>query len=293
MSENKKTAYKGISPQFETMVSDFLFQEKQNLLSVPENKTKDELKALVFSKIQNAKPSKQISIHYLRVAAAAILFLMLSTSLGIQYSKWEIKTKNSQKYSGLLPDKSMVILNSQSKLSFQPVNWKNKRVIHLNGEAFFNVKKGETFNVKTTNGQVEVLGTSFNVYSRAEELDVKCYSGRVKVKGVNTSVILNPFQQSRFIAGEKIIHKELNKASKACWSTGSYYYQNEPLQKVINELERQFDVRIVANINTNRKFTGILKTDDLIKALTFICTPMNVAFQIDYTTKKVTLSEKE
>ncbi|MCF6185707.1 MAG: FecR domain-containing protein, partial [Bacteroidales bacterium] len=48
-----------------------------------------------------------------------------------------------------LLDGSQVILNSKSGLNYSKKDWKKNRDVYLNGEAFFEIKKGSKFNVKT------------------------------------------------------------------------------------------------------------------------------------------------
>jgi ferric-dicitrate binding protein FerR (iron transport regulator) len=42
-------------------------------------------------------------------------------------------------------------------------------------EAYFQVKKGQTFSVNTTDGVVKVLGTHFNVKQRKNYFEVKLF----------------------------------------------------------------------------------------------------------------------
>lgn len=58
----------------------------------------------------------------------------------------------------VLPDGSQEYMNHQSSIT-----------VNLSGEAFFTVKPNEsTFTVSTTHGDIEVLGTEFNVKSTTE-----------------------------------------------------------------------------------------------------------------------------
>jgi Fe2+-dicitrate sensor, membrane component len=66
-----------------------------------------------------------------------------------------------------------VNLNSSSQLSYSKNKWDSKREVTLNGEAFFKVSKGSTFDVITLNGKVSVLGTQFNVKQRENYFEVK------------------------------------------------------------------------------------------------------------------------
>ncbi len=46
----------------------------------------------------------------------------------------------------------------------------------------------------TYKGEVAVLGTSFNIYSRGEAFDVLCKTGKVSVTAAKNTTILTPNQ---------------------------------------------------------------------------------------------------
>ena len=80
-----------------------------------------------------------------------------------------------------LPDSSQVILNAESKISFNKKTWDENRNVTLEGEAFFKVAKGKRFTVATESGIITVLGTQFNVENRKNFFEVTCYEGLVSV----------------------------------------------------------------------------------------------------------------
>lgn len=85
----------------------------------------------------------------------------------------------------LLSDGTRVRLNAESKLIYPEVFVGTQRVVFLEGEAFFDVVSDEShpFIVQTRMGDIEVLGTRFNVNVYPE--DTVCYTtlveGRVAV----------------------------------------------------------------------------------------------------------------
>ena len=88
--------------------------------------------------------------------ACALLVICVACSSSI-----EIETDNNFE-ALLLPDGSQVYLNHHSTISYDQ-NF-NPRTIYLDGDAFFTVVPSEsTFTVTTAYGDVEVLGTEFNV----------------------------------------------------------------------------------------------------------------------------------
>ena len=65
-----------------------------------------------------------------------------------------------------LADGSKVILNSESKISFDRDYNVEHRSLKLEGEAYFDITESNMpFIIETDHGKITVLGTIFNVYS--------------------------------------------------------------------------------------------------------------------------------
>jgi len=82
-----------------------------------------------------------------------------------------------------LPDSSLAILNKFSKLTYPKQFDEDNRVVKLEGESFFEVKRdpNHPFYVFTENTKTRVLGTSFNVkaYKNDVNTEVSVTSGKV------------------------------------------------------------------------------------------------------------------
>lgn len=103
------------------------------------------------------------------------LLLVSCTSSTIKKS-----TKDSlEAYS--LPDGSIALLNKNSSIKYN--EGFEDRTVNQTGEIFYIVTKGETpFTVETEKGNIEVLGTEFNVKSSKEELEIEVEKGIVRLK---------------------------------------------------------------------------------------------------------------
>lgn len=180
-----------------------------------------------------------------------------------------------------LPDGSTVIINAASSLDFDAQNWDEDRSVTLKGEAFFEVAKGETFTVHTSLGQVEVLGTSFNVYAREKTFKVACITGKVKVisdKNSDLAVedILTPghiFTQKNDSVGTV---NQISFEAPDSWRKGAFNFENEPLNEVIAVMERQFGIQIDLDIESGRMYTGNFTIDDLEEAFVSVAKPMGL-----------------
>jgi ferric-dicitrate binding protein FerR (iron transport regulator) len=178
-----------------------------------------------------------------------------------------------------LPDTSAVTLNAVSSLSFNEDSWAEKREVNLEGEAYFKVAKGATFNVITDDGIVTVLGTQFNVKQRENLFEVFCYEGSVKVNHNNSDIVLTPGQRYLILDG-KLIRNEEEMLQEPTWISNESSFKSLPLREVIQEFERQYDVTIDAsNINTSQVFTGSFTHTDIGMALQSITLPSQLKYQ--------------
>lgn len=199
-------------------------------------------------------------------AAAVMALLLIPPSFAYLYIK-EIVVSPGEHRSMILPEGSVVELNADSRLSYKPFWWMVSRHVTMTGEAFFDVKKGNEFKVQTANGTVVVLGTSFNVFSRGHKFDVVCVTGRVEVSAKGKSVQLTP---------------ELTPNHRiADWRQGKFYFTNTPLQEVIEEIERQYDITIDTPGELNYFYTGnFSKTKDPEDVLRIIEKPFGLKLKI-------------
>lgn len=149
-------------------------------------------KADVWKNIQQEihRKAKQIPLYtrslLIRVAGiAAAIALIGGFSLSYLFnggdnwvaSRFEnvVMAPSGQKSQLLLPDGTEVWLNSGSRLSYSYEFNTLDRVVNLEGEAFFDVKKDQQhpFVVKTGMVEVKVHGTSFNVQAYTDEEDIR------------------------------------------------------------------------------------------------------------------------
>ncbi|MEM6764001.1 MAG: FecR domain-containing protein [Bacteroidota bacterium] len=262
---------------------------------VPQERSKAEAwELLQASIIQEAdtNDTKVISFQrswiWLTAAAACIaLFFILRSPETAQLTTYEALAGSQTEV--LLPDASNVTLNAESSLQLDEAAWEDERTVLLTGEAFFNVEEGSVFSVKTEQGIVKVLGTSFNVYDREEAYMVSCKSGKVKVEVGGSSVLLEK--------GEIAILGENNQLSKentatdqvASWMIGEFTFKKATLISVFSELERQFDVSIQVSpsVSDQRLYTGFFSNQNLKEALSAVCEPLGLTFTLQDDGKNV------
>ena len=147
----------------------------------------------------------------------------------------------------ILADGTTVHLNAGSKLTY-PVRFAGKRrVVALEGEAYFDVVKDETrpFIVQTHLGEVTVLGTAFNINAYT---DASVYTTLVhgKVQFSSSSIgtiILSPREQA-VVSANGSEKRMVDLDEYVGWVDGRYVFNNRPLGEIMQTFERWYDIQV-------------------------------------------------
>lgn len=231
--------------------------------------------------INDSKPKTKISsMRWVGIAAAVITLFVVAFPFIFQGESNHITTI-AQQEEFKLPDSSQVRLNSVSSIKYNQRSWNKDRYLVLKGEAFFNVKKGSKFVVKSPQGVVSVLGTQFNVSDRLDVFEVECLEGKVQVSlNIGDSYILNK--------GDKFIRKgkqkpvlEKNVVKEIDWLNKFVNFDNQELSYVFDEISRHFEVKF-ENIDSlkKEKYSGFFTTTSLDSAIYQIFWPMGIDYEI-------------
>ena len=203
-------------------------------------------------------PTKKYSFYF---AAAAIVVIAL---LPMLFSR-NVVSLRGEHISYVLPDGSVVNLNAQSKLTYNSLIWFISRSVKMDGEAYFEVEKGSKFTVNTKNGDIRVLGTKFNVFSREDEFAVMCITGKVEVNSGNKVILEKNEGVKMAINGELKLISEPEIENVISWKDDVFYFTSVPLNKVIEEVMRQYDVEIKYAANNNYIYTGNFSKESTIE----------------------------
>ncbi|MBL7696974.1 MAG: FecR family protein [Chitinophagaceae bacterium] len=162
-------------------------------------------------------------------------------------------------YQLLLSDGSKVWMNAASSLRYPTRFNRKERLLYLDGEAYFDVKRNTKlpFKVVTEDGVVvEVLGTKFNVMSYNDEKSVKTAleSGSVKVVSRNKSVLLSPSQVGEWQKENKNLNVQEGDLDKIlAWKNGMIEFRDDDIELIMRQISRWYDIEIVF---TGRKSQG-------------------------------------
>jgi len=161
-----------------------------------------------------------------------------------------VKIPNGKRFQIVLSDGTEVHLNAGSSLRYPTAFLsEKKREVFLEGEAFFKVTKNkEPFIVNAENLDIKVLGTEFNVtaYDKDTFIETTLKEGSVKVTNGQSTILLNPNEQSTWNKSTYALEKKkVNISQYIAWMQGKLVFKNEPFRKIIEELERHYDVKII------------------------------------------------
>lgn len=233
----------------------------------------------ISNRIQNNKDTKVRSLipsWLYAVAAFLVLFFGISQFLP---SDNLFSTDFSAQKNITFQDGSIAYLNANSQLKYAK-NWDKKRSVNLEGEAFFEVKKGKQFSVKTPQGLVQVLGTKFNIISRTNFFEVICYEGKVSILSGKHKNVLTAGQAWRIIKDHPVELWNLDTL-RPTWLEGESSFKSVPIPFVLEAIENQFKVKLqTAKIDKNILFTGSFSHQDIDTALQAICLPLNLEYKI-------------
>ena len=160
-----------------------------------------------------------------------------------------LATPTGGQYNIILADGTKVYLNAVSSIKYPTQFNGDKRIVELEGEAYFEVAKNKNkpFIVKSDNQSIEVLGTHFNVHSYNNESVVKTtlLEGSVAVTHKNQKTILKPGQQSDVSDNfSKIKVREVDTEEAVAWKNGRFKFDNADLKTVMKQLERWYGIKV-------------------------------------------------
>lgn len=145
-----------------------------------------------------------------------------------------------------LSDGTKVWLNADSRLEY-PVRFADStREVTISGEAYFEVQHSTIpFIVKTDKGNINVLGTSFNVnnYPGNRESVITLISGKIAYSPTGGGeIILIPDQQISINDNGLTTLKNVDPQYVTSWKDGMFLFQEMRLEDIMNQLERWYDI---------------------------------------------------
>lgn len=208
----------------------------------------------------------------------------------------EVSTRKGSKSKIQLPDGSVVWLNAGSKLTYNKEYGQQIREVTLTGEGFFDVMKNKEkpFIIHTSNINIKVLGTVFNVkaYPEDKQTETSLIRGRIEVtinNRPNDKIILSP-NEKLIVENESFINKDIDISNDAPpaisinklkhnavdssvaetqWVDNKLVFDDESFAELAIRMERWYDVVIEINDPQlqQKRMTGNFEKETINQAI--------------------------
>ena len=205
-------------------------------------------------------------------------------------NEFKLIVPKGEKYHITMIDGTEVELNSSSSLSFRNTFHSVNRKVGLSGEAFFDVSHDESrpFIVQSSNVQIEVLGTEFNVsnYEGNDFMQATLINGSIKVINViGEKVVIKPGEQATIYHNQHDINvQQADVQESVAWMAGRLIFNDDKFENLIPRLNQWYDLKFVLIGEKIKKmrFTGTLKKEnDLIYFLQMLKYTKGISYEIN------------
>ncbi|WP_430972307.1 FecR family protein [Sunxiuqinia rutila] len=267
----------------------------------------------LWKKVQQSEDKKEVRklprMHWY-VAAAMLLLGLLIGNL-IQLKAPEIKSETTY-YTAIapkgsisqsvLPDGTIIFLNSGSELKYATDMSQTKREVYLNGEAWFDVQHSEEipFLVHTDQYDVKVMGTEFNVKAYPEDQEVVTTLEEGSIQVMSTSKLklehnieLVPGEQLVYHKSKKTVQvKDVKSQLFSSWKDNKLIFINMSLGELITLLERKYGVDITIQDQQLLKhhYDGTIRNETIIEVLDILQKTLPINYVIN--DQKVIITKK-
>ncbi len=239
--------------------------------------------------------SSKFNSYSLRIAASFTALMMLAAITYYFFFRGETTrytTAFGETATFMLPDSSEVTLNANSSLEYA-ANWKKQplREVWLNGEAFFHIRKinhnqasklPTQFVVHTSQVNVEVLGTQFNVNERRGKTTVVLNSGKVKLNSrlsQDEELFMEPGEYVELSAAhQQFVKKIVDPELFSSWTEKKLIMDNTSLREIAQIVEDYYGIKVKfkdAGL-AEKTLTGSIPTNDLHTFLTVLSASLDV-----------------
>lgn len=244
--------------------NEFIQYKKIRALTSKSTENQDKAWHAISSELVRPAKRMTISRYWMVAAGFALVFGLgiLMTYFLPQKSQEEFsyaaetrfEVPPGQMSNVVLPDGTIVLLNSGTKLVYSGRYHSGERTVSLEGEAFFEVTKDpeHPFVIKTKALDFKVYGTSFNIqaYPEDQEINTTLVKGSLGIMGKNGGELV------RLVPGENATYRhddrellvgQVNLELYTSWKDGLVTFKNEKLKDIARKIERWYNVEIVIN----------------------------------------------
>ena len=169
-------------------------------------------------------------------------------------------------YDLLLSDGSRLRMNSESEIRVPVTFEKGQREVFMKGEIYFDIVRDSLapFVVHTHQGDIRVLGTSFNVrdYQDEDFLETTLVNGKVAFEREGNYSYLKPGEQLRLNKEDgKTTVETVDVLLYCSWKDGRFVFEKQRLEVIMNTIARWYNINVFYESSSVKDilFTGNIK----------------------------------
>lgn len=241
----------------------------------------------MMAQLQQEVQQKQRTLNFFRYAAIfmvliavpALLYIFSQNQPAAPLVYTTVAADYGQISKAILPDSSVVWVNSGSSIKYNNQFSASNRDIELEGEAFFKVTRNADLPLIVTNSdlKVKVLGTEFSVSAYPEEpnIHVILEKGKVELTSASNTRFRQEMKPGEMATFSKI-KKELaltavNTSLYTSWKDGLINIYNLPLSELVIKLEKRFNQKFLVDEQIKDvPYTFTIKNEDLSSVLSLM-----------------------
>lgn len=249
----------------------------------------------MMEQLQQEVRRKQRTLNFFRYAAIflvliavpALIYTLSTSKPEVPITYTTVAADYGQISKVVLPDSSVVWINSGSAIKYNNRFSATNRDIELVGEAFFKVTHNADVPLIVSNAdlQVKVLGTEFSVSAYPEESNIQVVleKGKVELNLASDARFkqeLKPGEMAQFDKLQKKLSVgNVNTNLYTSWKDGLINIYNLPLSELVIKLEKRYNQKFeVDEAIKNMPYTFTIKNEDLSSVLNLMekITPVTV-----------------
>ncbi|MDR0575016.1 MAG: FecR family protein [Tannerella sp.] len=245
---------------------------------------------------QKGRKVRKLCVEILKIAAVFMLgilgalYVLNNKDPEEKILSQTIRVPAGQKAEMTLSDGTEIWLNSGSTLIYPEKFSTITREVKLDGEAWFKVKKNKDrrFTVKTSQYDLHVLGTEFNVraYPQDSLISTALVEGRIglQVHGEKQTVYMSPGQLAVFdVRNNRLEVANKNLTDVALWRNNEIKLNNLSAQNLCSKLEAWYglQVKTVNQPRENHLYNLTIRNESIEELMELIHKVTPIKYQIN------------
>ena len=215
-------------------------------------------KQVVLNQVSTGKVAQQGNTNLQKTGDSLLVYQNSNPAQNAQLAYNTLTTPRGMQFKVILPDGTLVYLNAASELHYPVAFTGSERKVELKGEAYFEVTKNKAmpFMVHTAKGDIQVLGTHFNIMAYPDDPNMKTtlLEGSVKISQStkNITKMLKPDQEA-VLSDIGIKVNDVNAEDAVAWKDGIFLFNGDHLDEIMEKISRWYNVDVEFRDETLKK----------------------------------------